>query len=775
MPIAHFLSKQPCKVAPLYGLSHDTAGEETPKTRKWLSVLLFITLFLSAYYFLVFNKALVNIELETDTQAMLRIYWPDSEGKISEKRMAGIVIKPGQTRYKIRIGNALDINSLRLVPSDKTARITIKRLGVKQWGFPDFLLETAAEFENLKVVAGVASFTRLEQGGVIVGITSRTPQLKLLFPTLVELDLETDTPTILKLYWPDSKGEINEQHAAAIPIKPGKNTYKINIGNISGKDYLRIDPSEQAARVTLKRLVIKQWGFPDFQLKTAAEFDKLTMLTGVESLSRQEHGVIIQVKGNDPQLKLRLPTSGNRYIFFHEFGRIAAIILLAAGCFFVFPPFFKGSSFIPVLAAFALALILVMAGISAFNKHPDEVVHVAAGEYYENHTLPPRVGDEAIAQTYSLYGMSRLHSGEIVYLLAGKFLKFFQPFHLDSFLLLRLFNVLLFTLLVLFAFNKVNFRFFLLPFLLSPQIWYVFSYFNSDAFATFICILAAYQLAAKESAFTAMMSGKKSTYSWAAPVLLGILFALLLMQKLNFYFLYVFFFFYFIWKLRVEKYAWTPETIRRFMAVVVIGCSVFIVFKGTDAWVNDFNKKALVLEAREKYAAPLFKPSTPLNKKHAYLQIRERGTTLQKFLQDRQWRWGAKTFLSSFGVYGYTSILAPLTYYDYVRVIALLLLSSLVLSIVCRGGLSGITLLGITVGSVLFLFAGLIYHAWTYDFQAQGRYLLPIIPMLAILVYHCQRILIRPLFFSLFFMLFILSTYNFIFVGLQNIGKYYAL
>ena len=99
------------------------------------------------------------------------------------------------------------------------------------------------------------------------------------------------------------------------------------------------------------------------------------------------------------------------------------------------------------------------------------------------------------------------------------------------------------------------------------------------------------------------------------------------------------------------------------------------------------------------------------------------------------------------------------------------MLLTLIVSVVWRGHFAGITLLAISLGAALFLIVVAIYHAWTVDFQAQGRYLLPIVPMMAILLYHCQRILIRPLFFSLFFMIFLLSVYNFIFVGLHDIGK----
>ena len=587
---------------------------------------------------------------------------------------------------------------------------------------------------------------------------------------LVELELETDTRTVLKFYWPDKNGQFSERRMAQLLIKPDKTQYKIRVCNISGIDFLRIDPSEKTAYVTIKKLALQQSGYPPYILKSSADFGNLQVISGVESLVRQEKGgVKVQVKSRDPQLRLLLPPTRHRTLGLYDFGCMFLVMLLAMIGYIVFSSFFKRSDFIPVLSAIVLALILVMAGISQFNAHPDEIVHVAAGKYYENHNLPPQVGSAVAEHTYSVYGVSRLHSGEIVYLLAGKFLQFLRPLHLEPFLALRLFNVLMFTCLVLYAYNKLDFRFFLLPILISPQIWYVFSYFNSDAFATFIGLISAYQLAADKSAFNTMLQGNESKGSWSTLLLLGILFGLLLLLKKNFYFLYMFFFLYFIWRLWVAGPVWSKKTVLCFSTVVLIGCSVFMVYRGVDAWVNDFDKTALMLEAREKYASDMFKPSTPLSQKHAYLQIRERGTTLKHFLEVD--RWGEKSFRTAFGVYGYTSIPAPFSYYEYVRVVGLLLLLTLIVSVVWRGHFAGITLLAISLGAALFLIVVAIYHAWTVDFQAQGRYLLPIVPMMAILLYHCQRILIRPLFFSLFLMIFLLSVYNFIFVGLHDIGK----
>ena len=590
---------------------------------------------------------------------------------------------------------------------------------------------------------------------------------------MVQLELETDTRTVLKIYWPNTHGNFSENNMAELLIEPGKKDYAVRVNNTSKIESLRLDPAEKTAWVTINEVRVKQWGYPDYVLRDKAAFENLEVISGVESLTRHEQGVTVQVKSKDPRLKLHLP---HRERLFSpltdttEAVRLLCVLLLAAAGYFFFRSFFSNSYFLPLLGATVLGLIMTMALLSDFNTHPDEEVHVTAGKYFINHTLPPRVGDPSVRHTYSHYGVSRLHSGEIIYFLAGKYLRLLQPLYVQSFFLLRFFNVLLFGALILFAFQKKDFRFFLLPFLLSSQIWYIFSYFNSDAFAVFIGLLAAYQLAGRQSALNSLIFSEQTKYFWIKLPALGLLLGFLLLLKQNFYFLYLFLFLYFLWKIWVLRPKWTGGKIFRLIAVLLIGCSVFAGVRLTDARINDFNKEALLFEARRQYADELFNPDTPIEKRHAYLEMRKRGTSLKRFLAAD--RWGEKSFRSSFGVYGYTQYSGSFAYYDYVRYIGIALLLTLIISIACRGRSAGIALLTIATGTALLLIITACWHAWTVDFQAQGRYFLPIIPMAAVLFYHCRRIIFRPAFYPLFFTLFSLSVYNFILVGLRDIGKY---
>ncbi|MCW5209441.1 hypothetical protein VU10_04495, partial [Desulfobulbus sp. US1] len=442
---------------------------------------------------------------------------------------------------------------------------------------------------------------------------------------LLQLELETDTRTVFKVYWPNNAGNFSERNMTELLIEPGKSTYSVRVNNTAKIDSLRLDPSEKTAWMTIKGLRIKQWGYPDYLMRSQGDFENLEIISGVESLTRHDQGVTLQIKSKDPQLKLHLPSRERLFSPLTDAidaARLLSVALLAIAGYFLFRSFFNNSYFLPVLGAIALGLIVTMALISDFNTHPDEYVHVAAGKYFSDHTLPPKVGDPAITETYSVYGVSRLHSGEIIYLLVGKYLRLLQPLYLEPFFLLRLLNVLLFGALVLFAFTKKDFRFFLLPLLISPQIWYIFSYFNSDAFATCISLLAAYELAGKKSALTSLAFSEQPKHTWIKIAGLGLLLGFLLLLKQNFYFLYLFLFLYFLWKVWVLRPSWNGKKIFRLTAVLLIGCSVFASVRLTDAWINDFNKNDLMFKARQQFADELFNPDTPIEKRHAYLEMR---------------------------------------------------------------------------------------------------------------------------------------------------------
>lgn len=591
----------------------------------------------------------------------------------------------------------------------------------------------------------------------------------------VKLDVTTDNRTVFKIYYKGTTGGWSEKKTSAVVIQPGKTSYSLRLTDISKVTDLRIDTSEKPATVTVRSLVVDQHGYAPLRIASKKEFEKLQPGSGIADFKVGEGGVTVIPSGQDPQLFFTLETLQKRDTQQEDAVRALVIVLVSFLLVFLLHDVFTQYTFAAAMVLVAFTLVGTMAVVSLYNVHPDEAVHVGAARYYQDHSLPPRVGDPDILHTYSKYGVSRLHTGEIVYWIAGKFGWFLQPLQLPAYLSFRLFNVTLFAFLVMLAAKSINCRIILLPLLLSSQVWYIFSYFNSDAFGLFIILLVSYQVAVRHSLWNRLLAGTLSPVTAAVGVAgLGILLGMLLLLKKNFYFFALFLFFYFLWRLFFGKSKLTMQALFSVLSVILVGGTMYGAVRMVDSAVNDHIKSEKVLEARELYAEKMFKPSTPLDQKYAYLQMKDRGVSLKKIVQND--RWGERLFRSSFGEYGYMTVAASFSYYNVVRYAGLAFLVVASAAIIIRGGWQGRSLLAITLANGLMLMAMILYHCWTVDFQAQGRYLLPTIGMLSVLTFHMRKALSNPPVLLLFCVMYGLSVYSFVFVGLAGLGKcVYAL
>jgi hypothetical protein len=140
-----------------------------------------------------------------------------------------------------------------------------------------------------------------------------------------------------------------------------------------------------------------------------------------------------------------------------------------------------------------LALVgatVTVAGMIAYNTrpdaHPDEDVHVDAFVFFETHASMPELNSDELH--YSSMGWSRVYTGEIVYLVYGQVGHLIrQKWEIDPYFLYRFMNVALLgmTLVFLFFARCRWFRPAILGLVLIciPQVVYVYSYANSDAWA----------------------------------------------------------------------------------------------------------------------------------------------------------------------------------------------------------------------------------------------------------------------------------------------------
>ncbi|MBP7828769.1 MAG: hypothetical protein KA248_02500 [Kiritimatiellae bacterium] len=401
-----------------------------------------------------------------------------------------------------------------------------------------------------------------------------------------------------------------------------------------------------------------------------------------------------------------------------------------------------------VLLLLAAAQVLLMALFSPGGAHPDEELHVTTASFFLDRWLPPAADDPLVPGYLDPeYGTSYLLASppQILYPLAAKAARL-SGFSSRFALGLRLGSVAGFLALAAAAWRLAPRT--LLPavcLLWTPQVWYTFSYFNSDAFPFFLSFLIALLVAGPGPA------------GWRRAAPAALLLGLLLLAKHNYWPFAVF---------AVLCLAWRTGP-KRALAVAGLAAAVAAPLLVRDAVINRFEKEERKAALREEYAADAFKPSrigTP--GAYAGLALRAQGVSLADMLAQRPW---ARRITRSFGgVYGHMNILAPPAYYIVQNIMFGFLF--LAAAFTWRGWTwpRGVLLLmASAAGLAVVLIAALF--CWMYDFQPQGRYLFPLLPTallagLGLSEHESRRI---PWFVPL--ALFLLASYSFIGVGLGRL------
>ena len=583
----------------------------------------------------------------------------------------------------------------------------------------------------------------------------------------VSLEIEVSQETLFKMYWADEKQQFSEKKSASQRLYPSQTTYDFSLAGLGGYAWLRFDPIQYSAEAVVKNITITQQGYKT----VTVSLEDLQPLNQIGDSAVTDEGLKFSATGTDPFFLYPLQLEKEPFQVTDDYLMMALICVIVIVIAVCCSSLRRNFGFVPIMLAMVLVLILTMAKISAENAHPDEYVHLAATSYYTSNWLPPAIGDQTIQDTYSVYGMSRLNNGEIYYLVAGKAAVFFENLNVDRLLSLRLFNVSLFFIIVLLTFYSVPARAAALPFLVSPQIWYVFSYCTSDALALFICFLAACELVRPASflsrALTADSLAKRILPTLVISLLLGLLFLL----KNNYYPFIALFYVCLFWRI-VRSSGDGPSRaalLVRIIVFTVLAIGLAGIRVGMDYYVNGADRSEKIQAMQEKTAKEMYKPSTPLQEKHASLFKKARGIPLKSLIVKN--KWFIKTFNTGFGHYGYFTVGASPLYYELARWFAAIVLIYILGTVFVRGS-TGDSM--IAIAAVLLsvaLIGASLYHSWTMDFQAQGRYLFPILSMFGVLLGRCRNYFDTRLLVLSMSQLYFLGLYSFIFVAIMNIPR----
>lgn len=585
--------------------------------------------------------------------------------------------------------------------------------------------------------------------------------------TKIQIQTDSDRYTFFKIYWAEADQAYAESRMARVRINRDKFDYTLYIADLDDIDRLRIDPGEYAGSFQLNSVQISQSGYETVELAETARLSSLKPNKDLQLVQTDStQGFKIVTTGNDGYFELDFEPvkhSGLPWQHLYNLAVMLALLLLAMR---LLQSLLIEYRFVPCLMGVGLLLAVVMAALTGLNVHPDEVVHLAAVEYYTQHWLPPALDAEGIASTYSVYGSSRLDRYEIYYQLAGYFQHLIDGFRFNSLFGARLFGLSLFALLLIYAAYRAPFRLFALPLIISAQIWYVFSYTNSDAFALSLTLFISYLAAWPSSILNHYLRAEKPAYFALKTIGLGLLLGMLLLLKLNFYFYTLFIGLYLLWRIWRGDF---PEQKRLWLRIALL-CIVALTVYGSryamDIRVNGWNSAELQTQMQEQRAQLPYKPSTPLAEQNSMLHLKDRGYSIGYIISIGHWF--EKSFNSAFGVYGFSWFRGSTRYYDLVRYTGLLLLGALLLALLrSRKPENYVLFMALASASGALVAAG-IWSSWTLDFQAQGRYLLPVLPMLSIFYYHIRDDAIPQLIEWLSIVLFMFAVYSFIGVGLSG-------
>lgn len=582
----------------------------------------------------------------------------------------------------------------------------------------------------------------------------------------VFLDIEVQQKTLFKLYWSGPDQNFSEQRRALLRVIPGQNTYRFVLTDLSDVSRLRLDPLQYGGEAIIRELTLRQAGFEDYSV----DFSRVEPLHDIAAFEFRGGGLYLMASGGDPNFLIIPQFTDKPVDWVTELLRYAficlTIIFVMQACW----PLQDDFSYVPIMLSMALVQIVLMAAVSKYDVHPDERVHIAATRYYQDHWLPPEIDAPEIENTYSPYGVSRLNNGELYYLLAGKFSKMAAGFNIPSLLSLRLFNSFLFACILIYAIGSVPARLVALPFLITPQVWYIFSYCGSDAFGLFLCFLAGCEIARPNSHLNRLFTVDRLTQKWQSIIFVSLLLAMMLLLKINYYPFIALLGFYVFWKLVFET---DRQRRRGALSLIAIVCLLALagagLRMGADYYVNGLDRQEQLLAMREKLALPSFKPSTEPGEKFYTMNLKQRGTTLVSLITKN--KWFGHSFVSGFGHYGYFTIASPEWYYGLMKWAAGVFMAFILGTILLRGNAQSRVFVLMVLMFSLALIGASLHRSWTVDFQAQGRYLFPILPMVGVVLAGSRRLFANGYFTTQVVFLYGLALYSFIFVALVYIPR----
>lgn len=605
------------------------------------------------------------------------------------------------------------------------------------------------------------------------------------------VDVELGAPGPFQVFFDQGQG-FSEANSWTQTLPAGRSNLQVQLP--SGRTVaLRLDPPEGAGTLSVGELRIK--GNP-LLAATPLVGSPLHDLATVDAAGGDAH-YQLQPGARDPQLLVALPAPADnpsrverRLVHLTWIG-LGLCIVIVMGLQMAYTRSYAW----PSLICASLVLALAAFAVPSPSVSPDEDLHEAGARYFSNHWMPPSLDSPEMLPSYqaSPYGVSYLAEWNVTYFFAGKAGNVATQAGLSERQGFRLYQASLLLLLIAAVFLLRLSAFTLAPILVTPQAWYVFSYMNGDALPLMAASLAAGIALTRDSPLRGYLQGgrRAELVVIVHALLFALCLGLLIISKRNYWPVGVFIAAALasgglrlpvrsslamavlctagiLWAaagnaLHQAYGAGWPIAILVLTALCVLAYDCWMLLRHrmltplyrfailmslalvvAAPWItvdilrngSGAEKAEQVDRLREIHAAPAFKPSatTP----SPGLRMYERGYSLPQMLQPPL-QWQVATAKSLFGVYGYMQYYAPAAYYWAIWVVtALLTLLGLSTAATSQPLQLGRGQLVLAAGAGVSLLGASLLHSWTYDFQAQGRYVLGVCVLLGAQLSHLR-------------------------------------
>ena len=381
---------------------------------------------------------------------------------------------------------------------------------------------------------------------------------------------------------------------------------------------------------------------------------------------------------------------------------------------------------IVLLTVLATVFILscIMAFGSMYHAHNDEEVSRHAIDYYLRAWNAPTTTSNWVAGTSSYKYSNTYRTAEktFYYLVAGKIAWIAREFFHIHLYYRTLGICLLFMVIAICWLNRKDMGYLLVALLMSPQIWYLFSYTTSDHWDYFWAFIILYVVCKKTSILHDLTDKKLGKGRIVFYILLcSVLFVQMFLGKRNYLIILMIPFIELLYILIKN-----PLKIRLtviYASILLLTLSMFYVGKNR---YRDPGELSLS-ESVPVDNSNVEKDDTPWVEDIMWSAPKSQGISFSDYMWHISYQpTPVILYSSALGTYIWGSLNPPTTFYYVLTVIYLIFAAFYIKELVASKNADAFIKSAMGVIACILMFAVAIWYCYTQTYQPQGRYILPI-------------------------------------------------